>query len=296
MCFVLREEPAASKLSDMRPFGLLVATGLLEALLFLAGCQSMTNYEQPDGPVFKGSSAPVAPVNDGSIKIVTWNIKYGDEIETAIRELSETIELADAEVLLLQEMHAPGVEAIAEALGHNYVYYPASIHTRHEKDFGNAVLSKWPILSSEKLMLPNANPRNGQRRIAVKGTLDVAGNAVDVYSVHTETLWMGPEGRAEQFERVTDATESERDRLGMAAVGGDFNTLTPQGRNDLTHRFADAGFQPALPDETPTFSVAGVGAQADHLFIRGMEIEASGVWPETEASDHYPAWTVVSLP
>ncbi len=275
---------------------MLVLTGLVEALLFLAGCRSMTNYDQPDGPVFTGSLAPIAPEYDGSIKIVTWNIKYGDEVEAALRELNETPELANADVLLLQEMHAPGVEAIAEALGYNYVYYPASIHTRHDKDFGNAVLSKWPIVSSEKLVLPNANPRTGQRRIAVLGSLDVAGNPVDVYSVHTETMWMGPGGRSEQVDSVADASENEQDPLKMAVVGGDFNTLTPQGRKNLTHRLAEAGFQPALSEEMPTFSVAGVGAMADHIFIRGMYVEDSGVWPDTEASDHYPVWTIVRLP
>lgn len=256
----------------------------------------MTNYDQADGPIFTGSFAPAVLEHDGSIKIVTWNIKYGDEIEMAIQELTETPELANADVLLLQEMHAPGVEAIARALGYNYVYYPASLHTRHDKDFGNAVLSKWPIVSSEKLMLPNANPRTGQRRIAVLGSLDVAGNPVDVYSVHTETMWMGPDGRAEQFDRVANASEDERYTLEMAAVGGDFNTLTPQGRKELTTRFVDAGFQPALSEDVPTISVAGVGVTADHIFIRGMETEASGVWPDTEASDHFPVWTVVNLP
>jgi endonuclease/exonuclease/phosphatase family metal-dependent hydrolase len=181
-------------------------------------------------------------------------------------------------------------------LGHNYVYYPASIHTRHDKDFGNAVLSRWPIVSSEKLVLPNANPRNGQRRIAVVGSLDVSGNPVDVYSVHTETMWMGPGGRAEQFDSVADASESERHPLEMAAVGGDFNTLTPQGKKNLTNRFAEAGFQPTLSEDAHTMSVAGVGATPDHIFIRGMEVESSGVWPDTEASDHFPVWTVVNLP
>ena len=275
---------------------MLVAAGMLEAVLLLAGCQSMTNYEQSDGPFFSGAFAPETPVFDGAIKLVTWNIKYGEEIETAIRELTETPELADVDVLLLQEMNAPGVEEMARQLGYNYVYYPASVHTRHDKDFGNAVLSKWPIVSSEKLLLPNANPRNGQRRIAVKGSLDVAGNPVDVYSVHTETLWMGPEQRAEQIDSVADASEDEADPFEMAAVGGDFNTMTPQSRKNVSERFADAGFEPALSGTDSTFSVAGVGAAADNIFIRGMDVEASGVWPDTEASDHYPVWVEVRLP
>lgn len=275
---------------------MLVVAGLLETMLLLTGCQSMTNYEQSDGPFFSGDFAPETPVFNGAVKIVTWNIKYGDEVETAIRELTETPELADADVLLLQEMHAPGVETMAEQLGYNYVYYPASVHTRHGKDFGNAVLSKWPIVSSEKLLLPNANPRTGQRRIAVMGTLDVAGNAVDVYSVHTETLWMGAGQRAEQIDSVADASESERDPSEMAAVGGDFNTMTPQSRKNVKARFADAGFEPALTGTDSTFSVAGVGTTADNIFIRGMDVEASGVSPDTEASDHYPVWTEVRLP
>ena len=260
--------------------------------LVLTGCTSMENYEEPAGPLFIGEYADADHPFDGMIKVVIWNIKHGSEIETAINELASTPELADADLLLLQEMDAAGVDAMAEALGYNYVYYPASLHPRYDKNFGNAVLSKWPLVDSEKLLLPNENWRNGQRRIAVQGVTDIDGLLLDAYSVHTETVWMGAEGRAEQMDAIADETE---DDLGPAIVGGDFNTLTRLGRASLDGRFADAGFERASPTTDPTLE-AGIGFTVDHIYARGFMVEESGVWSETEASDHFPVWAVLKLP
>ena len=264
--------------------------GLL-LILLLAGCSTMENYEQMDGPIYTGQYAPTDHPFDGTIKVVTWNIKFGREIEQAIDELSTTPELTGADLLLLQELHADGVDAVAKALGYNYVYYPASRHSRHNQDFGNAVLSIWPLIDSRKVLLPNANWRNGQRRIAVQGTTQIDDLVVDAYSVHTETMWMGAEGRSEQLDAI--ASEMEND-VGPAIVGGDFNTLTPQSLELLNERLSDAGFERASAATTPTFDV-GIGLTVDHLFARGFMVLDTGVWSATTASDHYPVWALLEV-
>lgn len=266
-------------------------SGILILILLLAGCTSMENYEQKDGPLYTGQYAPIDHPFDGTIKVVTWNIKFGREIEQAIDELSTTPELAGAELLLLQEVHADGVDAIAQTLGYNYVYYPASRHSRHNQDFGNAVLSKWPLIDSQKVLLPNANWRNGQRRTAVRGTTQIDDLLIDAYSVHTETMWMGAEGRGEQLDAIANETE---DNVGLAIIGGDFNTLTPQSLQRLNERFSDADFVRASPATTPTFDV-GIGLTIDHLFARGFTVLDSGVWATTAASDHYPVWALLEI-
>lgn len=262
---------------------------VLLSVLMQAGCASMENYEESTGPLFTGEYAPTHHPFDGTLKVITWNIKFGNEVETAIAELASTPVLADADLLLLQEMDADGVDTLAQTLSYNYVYYPASLHSRHGKDFGNAVLSKWPLVDTQKLLLPNENWRNGQRRIAVQGVTDIDGLLVDLYSVHTETPWMGAVGRNEQIDTVVAETETEP---GPAIVGGDFNTLTPQSRGRLDKRFADAGFKRVSSTADPTLEV-GVGFSVDHIYARGFTIEENGVWPETEASDHFPVWAVL---
>lgn len=41
------------------------------------------------------------------------------------------------------------------ALGMSWVYYPAIFRHRSDKDFGNAVLSRWPIIADKKIVLPH---------------------------------------------------------------------------------------------------------------------------------------------
>ena len=134
----------------------------------------ITNCSDPMGPVYTGRYGPENTAAKETIAVVSYNIKLAE----AIDDLSGMSELRDADILLLQEMDHEGTESIASALRYNYVYYPASIH-KTGKDFGNAILSRWPIHSHRKIILPHERWDNKQRRIAVAGMIDVAGNRYD---------------------------------------------------------------------------------------------------------------------
>ena len=92
--------------------------------------------------------------------------------------------LRNADVLVLQEMDAPGVEAVARALHMNYVYYPVSLNPKYGRDFGNAILSPWPIEESRKVLLPHTSRILKQARAAVAARVRVGDRTVQVYSVH----------------------------------------------------------------------------------------------------------------
>ena len=62
-------------------------------------------------------------------------------------------------------MHPSGAEAIAGALGMNYIYYQSSIRPG-EREMGVAVLSAWPIVASEKVILPHTTRVVHRMRIA----------------------------------------------------------------------------------------------------------------------------------
>ncbi len=108
--------------------------------------------------------------------------------------------MKEADIILLQEMNEEGVDKIAKSLEYNYVYYPASIHTHHGKNFGNAILTKMQISDSQKIILPYQNPKNGQKRIAVSATILINDYKVLVYSVHTETFWLSSRQRGSQLD------------------------------------------------------------------------------------------------
>jgi endonuclease/exonuclease/phosphatase family metal-dependent hydrolase len=258
----------------------------------LASRRSVSNYLDPDKPKFEGNYSDGFPEFDGEIKVISWNISFSEEIDQAIQELREVEALQGAEVILLQEMDEAGTEAIAKALEYNYIYYPASIHSYHDRNFGNAVLSKWPIVDSEKIILPHRNPRNDQIRIAVRALLDVGDEKLPVYSVHTETFWLGQDSREDQISLLAEEIDPD---YSTVIVGGDFNTLTPLSEKILTERMEVANLEPATDDAGATVGIGRFGLQFDHVFTRGLKTFEYGVWQESEASDHYPLWVELQV-
>ena len=265
---------------------------LLAAGVLLAACRPVVNFQEPDIPLYEGNFSDGVPEPDGTLKVVTWNIAFAKEIEEAIRELEEFEELQGADILLLQEMDEAGTETIAQALNYNYVYYPASIHTRNEKNFGNAVLSKWPIMDSEKIILPHQSPTNDQIRIAVRALIDLGDVQMPVYSVHTETFWLGQRGRGDQIKFLAEQIDPD---YAYVLAGGDFNTLTPGSVAALDERLGQVVLERVSAGAGETFGVGGVGLKLDHLFARGMSVLETGVVEEAETSDHQPLWADLLL-
>lgn len=265
---------------------------IISILWTLTACQSIANYDEPEGPLFTGTYADTPSEVPDEIKVITWNIKFSQNIDTAVAELSEVEELQNADIVLLQEMDEFGVEAMAKELKFNYVYYPASVHSHHNKNFGNAILSKWQLSDPVKLQLPHENPKNKQTRIATRAVATIGDKQIPIYSVHTETLWLSGSKRSEQLDTLT--TDIGEDSP-YVIIGGDFNTLTESGVNALTERFAQANLERVSAGAEPTFSASGLEFTSDHIFSREMIPIEHGVWPDTQASDHFPVWVTASL-
>ena len=126
--------------------------------LVLGSCAPATNLLSLTGPRFEGRHAPrpgPGASADSLIRVVTFNIKFAREIDRAI-EVLQGDSLRGADILALQEMDESGAERIARALGYDYVFYPAVIHPASGRYFGPALLSRWPIERSWKVILPHA--------------------------------------------------------------------------------------------------------------------------------------------
>ncbi len=260
---------------------------LFPALLaLLAACVGAPNYLAPDGPRYAGSYAGAALAYSGSPKIVTWNIKYARDIDGAIETFNASPALQQADIILLQEMDVKGVEAIARALELNYVYYPASVHPNTGRDFGESILSPWPLSDDVKIILPHKSPRNGQIRIAVRAWVQTPDAPVLAYCVHGETALMSPKQRMDQVQALRDDVPDE---ARLVAIGGDFNTVTPFERDVLLQMMTDAGFAWLTEDAGSTVQGGGVGVIMDYIFARGLKAVATGV-VDSDASDHLPVW------
>jgi len=260
------------------------------SLLGLTSCRLSDTAADALGPAFVGKFSVGQHEFDGRLKVVSYNISFAEEAGLAARELLELEELRDADIILLQEMDEVGTIQIARALAYNFVYYPASIHNRHDRYFGNAILSRWPMKRPERVVLPHRNPRNGQRRIAVRAVVTLDEMEVLVCSVHTETPWLRASKRADQFAVLVDSID---ERYAYAIVGGDFNTLTPRAVTALEQLFETAGLERASSATAPTVQFESIGLTLDHIFVRGMAVLAAGTAEEASASDHLPIWATL---
>ena len=263
----------------------LLVAELLVACTVVVACVPAMNYDNPLEPRFAGNFSDELPDFDGTIKVVSYNIGFGKNVDRAIYELTEFDELRCADIILLQEMDEAGTQSIAQVLGYEFVYYPASVHGRHHKNFGNAILSKWPITESEKILLPYVNPRNKQRRIAVKAVVNIEQYKVLTYSVHIETVWLGGRKRNAQMGVLVNSIDGNYRHV---VVGGDFNTLTPKSIRRLEERFEMIGMERASKGSGCTVRYPLLGFTLDHIFTKGMSVSKSGTCGESEASDHVP--------
>lgn len=255
----------------------LLAAGLL-------GCATAHNYLDPNGPRHAGTgAAPLAPLR-GALRVVTWNVAYAVKIEGAIAALRSHPDLRDADILLLQEMDAPGTERIASALELHWVYYPASITPKTGRDWGNAVLSRFPIEADGKLLLPHLGRVLKQARAATWAQLRVGAESWRVYSLHLGSpLGLSGGKRRDQADAVRrDAAAST---AAAVIVGGDFNS------HDAAGRVAAVGF------DWPTRTIGGTaGSYAfDHVLVRGFRYARGGVAKGIRGvSDHRPAWALIT--
>ena len=252
----------------------------------LAACARTTNLLNPTTPAFSGDYSPriLDTSTSAPIRIVTFNIKLGRRIARATQVLRSD-SLRDADIIALQEMDDAGVDRIARALRLNYVYYPGSIHPTDHRYFGPAILSRWSIERSWKLLLPHEAGLRHQRRTATAAEIRLRGLRVRVYAVHLSTPYRFPDAAREDQVRTILADASGFD--GPVVIAGDFNSygigpfLARHGYRWLTARL------------DPTISIFSW----DHIFVRHLARSrpaSAGVVRQVHgASDHRPVWAVV---
>ena len=222
---------------------------------------------------------------------MTWNLwwQFGPWEE---RQPAITAELAriDPDVVLLQEVWADDGDDQARRLA-----APSGLHvartTRPSGEpqrFGNAILSRWPILTTEMIRLPgqDGEPSN---RSALAATIDTPAGP-QLFTV-THLAWqyhLGPL-RQRQLRAVVDLVERARpdDPDGPPAVlAGDLNAVPDADEiRQLTGLAA-----PYRPDLIFTDCWAAVGDGPGHTWSRANPHAAEALWPRRRLDYVLVAW------
>jgi endonuclease/exonuclease/phosphatase family metal-dependent hydrolase len=178
---------------------------------------------------------------DGALRIVSWNIELGYNIDAIIARLQT---LMPIDVLLLQEvdiivdngsatsavpLHVDCVDAIASAL-HMMAVFTGSFAYRFgdhggQGIWGSAVLSPWPLTNARAIRVPTLVDNYPKPTTVATAHHPTIGKLL-CYSIHLEAC-SGIIGRIKQFSVVLDDWYQQHAISQPAAVifAGDFNTL-----------------------------------------------------------------------
>lgn len=246
------------------------------------------NYMHPSEPQYFCKDYEAPQKVPAQIRVFTYNIQFAKKIKHAVALIKNHGNLNHADIILLQEMDADGVRHISDELKYNFVYYPAVKHPNHGRDFGNAILSKWPIADHQKLILPYVE-LNKLQRIAVLAGINVGPHRVLAISVHMD-VWLKTELRTRQMNSVIQVIDPS---VKHCIIAGDFNTLTKKNYHATIDPFLHAGFELATKNIAWSYKhwyILNRKTSLDHIFTKGLHLLETDKVQSKKPSDHFPIW------
>ena len=226
-----------------------------------------------------------------AVRIATYNIHRcrGMDRRVVPGRIIEVLREIDADVVALQEVIGSGpvgsgqAEEIGAALGMGWVMN--SVRTLRQHQFGNVVLSRYPILhhSSYDLSWRTCESRNCQR-----ADLDINGQTLHVYNVHLGTAVLE---RRYQAGRLASFVHDRR-ITGPKIILGDFNEwMKGLATKTLSSLFESVDISRHLKRRR-TYPGLFPVVHLDHIYYDGKVEVVNVEMPRTRkalmASDHLP--------
>ncbi|MBI4446169.1 MAG: endonuclease/exonuclease/phosphatase family protein [Acidobacteria bacterium] len=160
------------------------------------------------------------------MKIVTYNVHKcrGLDSRTDAQRIGEVLRGIHADIIALQEIFSSKHSNLAQA---EYLASKLHLHlafgrTRHlgRRRYGNAVLSRWPILNSEVL---DISWRRREKRACLRADVDTPFGMVHVFNIHLGTSYFE---RRHQVRSLFALPQLNQTLFGPRVLIGDFNDWT----------------------------------------------------------------------
>ena len=254
--------------------------------------QSIKNYYDPDSPIFISNIYYSKRKPSKIIKVISWNIKFGKHIDRAIKTLSQK-PLSSFDILFLQEMSEEGVLLISKHFNLNFVYIPSNLHSKHGKNFGNAILSPHQLTNPKKIILPHKNIFNLEMRCLALCVTKIDNKQILLSSNHIELFSIN---LSHKYNQINHALYNlNHVKYPYVLAGGDFNTITKKGINTFKTLVKLNHLNHYSSTLNHTFSFLGIHRTLDHIIGKGFIVHSTGVYKNVyKASDHYPVWVILS--
>jgi endonuclease/exonuclease/phosphatase family metal-dependent hydrolase len=248
-----------------------------------------------------GPDQPPIPV-----RLVTFNTHHGvgDDERHDLPRLAKLLHSVDADVICLQEVdryygdRSEDVDQallLSRALDMQLAWGPAIDEPRPDggpRQYGNALLSRLPILVSDVHPLPGG----GEPRSALRTMLELDGGTLWVTATHLTTR-----SAPERAAQVAALAALHTERMEGGVLVGDFNAPADAPELEaLRERFTDAwtsapdrddraGWRFWRDDEGDTFPARSPRKRIDQVWVSaGVTVAAARVLDAEGASDHLP--------
>jgi endonuclease/exonuclease/phosphatase family metal-dependent hydrolase len=178
-------------------------------------------------PILSDPTGLVEPSQTARLTVTSYNIHSCEGLDLRVRcdRIAAILSRTHADVIGLQEVRAGQAEEIARVLGFNVLFARAD-HV-HGYEFGNAILSRFPIRRSD--VYPLGMPHHEQR-VCLHAEIAWPGDAsaIHVFCIH---LGLNEMERRQQAERLASHSILENPSFHNAprVVLGDFNEKSRNG-------------------------------------------------------------------
>ncbi len=238
------------------------------------------------------------PVN---IKVMAFNIHHavGKDNVLDVERIAKIIEESNTAIVGLQEVDnhwssrsdfQDQAKLLAERLNMFYTYaanldYEPLNDGDERRQYGTAILSKYPILASENHSLTKIG--NTEQRGLLEATINVKGNHLHVYNTHLALT------SAEREIQINEVVEIANQSEGPKVILGDLNA-TPESNEmktlyaDYLDVFADQPTAFTYPAENPTKRI-------DYIFTSNDIETVNTEVIQSLASDHLPITAEIVL-
>ncbi|MCP9491768.1 MAG: endonuclease/exonuclease/phosphatase family protein [Solirubrobacteraceae bacterium MAG38_C4-C5] len=246
---------------------------------------------------------PRAPDRELSVMSYNIHVGIGEDDRLDLQRIADEIRASGAEVAGLQEVDrhwaarsdfVDQAQWLAEELD-MHVVYGANLDRdplspgEPRRQYGTAILSDHPILSSRNTLLPR--PEGGEQRGLLEAVINVRGVRVRIANTHLQHN--SAVERAAQVERIMELLADSEEPV---VLTGDLNAVPGSPEiAPLSERYDDAWLEGGEGDGF-TFSAANPDRRIDYIFVSPqIDVESAEV-VDTLASDHLPLVAELELP
>lgn len=199
---------------------------------------------------------------------------------------ADEIKKVGADIIGLNEMRGAGeredytdqTKTLADALGFNY-YFAKAFDVGGKNPYGNALLSRYPVISAKTISIPNPESGKFEPRCILKAKIDTPEGILTVLVTH---FGLSQAEHSNAHKTVIENIEKEK-----CVLMGDFN-ITPDNPiiSDLSTKLADT----AKYFDSPKLSFPSdfPDRKIDYMFVSSdIKVRFADI-PAHVTSDHRP--------